>query len=69
LKKYDKLFSPIKVGSLTLKNRIVKAPQSSEYWLEGQMITNGVIDLYEGIAEGGASMILIGAILFQPAEP
>jgi 2,4-dienoyl-CoA reductase (NADPH2) len=69
LKKYDKLFSPIKVGSLTLKNRIVKAPQSSEYWLEGQMITNRVIDLYEGIAEGGASMILIGAILFQPAEP
>ena len=69
MKKYDKLFSPIKVGSLTLKNRIVKAPQSSEYWLEGQMITNGVIDLYEGIAEGGASMILIGAILFQPAEP
>jgi 2,4-dienoyl-CoA reductase (NADPH2) len=69
LKKYETLFSPIKVGSLTLKNRIVKAPQSSEYWLEGQMITNRVIDLYEGIAEGGASMILIGAILFQPAEP
>ena len=69
MKKYEKLFSPIKVGSLTLKNRIVKAPQSSEYWLEGQMITDRVIDLYEGIAEGGASMILIGAILFQPAEP
>ena len=69
MKKYERLFSPIKVGSLTLKNRIVKAPQSSEYWLEGQMITDRVIDLYEGIAEGGASMILIGAILFQPAEP
>ncbi len=69
MKNYERLFSPLQVGSLTLKNRIVKAPQSSEYWLEGQMITNRVIDLYEGIAEGGASMILVGAILFQPAEP
>lgn len=69
MKRYERLFSPVKVGHLTLKNRIVKAPQSSEYWLEGQMITPRVVDLYEGIAQGGASMILVGAILFQPAEP
>ena len=69
MKKYERLFSPLRVGNLTLKNRIVKAPQSSEYWLEGQMITPRVVDLYEGIAEGGASMIIVGALLFMPAEP
>lgn len=69
MSKYPKLFSPLQVGSLTLKNRIVKSPQSSEYWLEGQMITPRVIDLYEGIAEGGASMIVLGAILFMREDP
>jgi 2,4-dienoyl-CoA reductase (NADPH2) len=69
MSKYARLFSPLRVGSLTLKNRIVKAPQSSEYFLEGQMMTPRVIDLYEGIAEGGASMIILGAILFMRLDP
>jgi 2,4-dienoyl-CoA reductase (NADPH2) len=69
MKKDGKLLSPLPVGSLTLKNRIVKAPQSSEYWLQGQMITPRVVDLYEGLAEGGAGMIVVGALLFMPAEP
>jgi 2,4-dienoyl-CoA reductase (NADPH2) len=69
MSKYPRLFSPLRVGSLTLKNRIVKAPQSSEYFLEGQMMTPRVIDLYEGIAEGGASMIILGAILFMRLDP
>ena len=33
------------------------------------MITSRVIDLYEGIAEGGASMIVLGAILFMREDP
>jgi len=67
--KYDKLLSPLQVTpSFTLKNRMVKAPQSSWLWNEdGTAEGSRAIDMYESIAAGGAAGIIVAAILWEPA--
>ncbi len=57
--KYEKLFSPIKVGKLTLKNRIVFPPISTNLAsVEGE-ITDRMIYHYVRRAKGGAALIIL----------
>lgn len=67
--KYDKLMSPIQISpSCTLKNRIVKSPQSSWLWNEdGTAEGSRAIDMYESMAKGGAAGVVVAAILWEPA--
>ena len=67
--KYDKLLSPLQITpGFTLKNRMVKAPQSSWLWNEdGTAEGSRAIDMYESIAAGGAAGIIVAAILWEPA--
>lgn len=65
--KYDVLLSPIQVTpTFSLKNRIVKAPQSSWRWNEdGTADNSDAIYMYESMAKGGAAAIITAAILWE----
>ncbi len=64
---YDKLLSPLQITpTFTLKNRIVKAPQSSWRWNpDGTADNSDAIYMYESMAKGGAAAIITAAILWE----
>lgn len=64
--KYSKLFSPIKIGSITIKNRFAMAPMESL----GLADANGGwnqrgIDYYVERAKGGTGLIITGVTFFD----
>lgn len=66
-KKYPNLFSPIKIGPLTLKNRIVSAPTSlAELSAEGHL-TRENIAYYKLKARGGAAAVTVGESIVHSA--
>lgn len=54
---YPHLFSPVRIGTRTLRNRIVHASMSTHYAV-GQRVTDRLIDYYVNRARGGASMLV-----------
>jgi 2,4-dienoyl-CoA reductase-like NADH-dependent reductase (Old Yellow Enzyme family)/thioredoxin reductase len=55
---YAALFEPLKIGSLTLKNRLVKSPGGSDTWIpEGDVLNDNYLDYYENFAKGGCSLV------------
>ncbi len=60
---YEKLLEPIRIGTHRWKNRIVKAPSSSMSWDPGQFCNERVVGLYDAIAKGGASAIVLGGMV------
>ena len=53
---YETILSPVEIGGLTLKNRIVFAPTS--LGLRGEELEQKIT----AIAEGGCAMIIIGDV-------
>ena len=53
-----KLFTPIKIGSLTLPNRIVMAPMATNYSTLTGNVTQKQIDYYVRRAKGGVGLII-----------
>ncbi len=60
---YSHLLSPIKIGTHTWKNRIVKGPSSTLFAGPDQFVNDVFIGPYEAIAKGGAAAVIIGAML------
>ena len=58
--KYPHLFSPIKVGPLTLKNRIEAAPVNISNLPMSGYPTAENIAIFEGKAKGGAAIVHMG---------
>lgn len=58
-KKFPNLFSPCKINNLTLKNRIMKAPQSSGMSNMDGTVSERLIRYYRKQAQGGAGMIIV----------
>lgn len=57
--RYPRLFSPLQLGGLTIPNRIVMAPMSTQLGgLEGH-VTPEQIAFYRARAEGGTGMIIV----------
>ena len=63
---FDKTFSPISIGTLTLPNRIVFAPLETNYATEEGYPTEKQIDFYGKIAEGGTGFIIVQATNVNP---
>lgn len=61
--RYDKVLAPIRVGTHTWKNRIVKGPSSTLFWGPNQYCNDKVTDTFAAIAKGGAAAVIIGACL------
>ncbi len=59
---YEKLFSPIDLGPLKLKNRIVFPACATQYGLEGGYVSEKSVKWYDEVAAGGAGMIMIEAV-------
>jgi len=60
--RYPHLLSPIDVGGLSLPNRVIKAPQDTHFvGLDGQ-VEDRVLALYEALARGGVSLILLASV-------
>ena len=65
--KYQELFTPVKVGSITIKNRFAMAPMGPL----GLADANGGwnqrgIDYYVERAKGGTGLIITGVTFFRP---
>ncbi|ACV21385.1 NADH oxidase [Slackia heliotrinireducens] len=56
---YEKLLSPIKIGNLEIKNRIVKAPASSGFADMNGFCTNRLVTFYETLAKGKVGLIIM----------
>lgn len=57
---YPHLFSPLKIGSLTLKNRIEAAPVNISNPTQEGYLTPDNIAIFEGKAKGGAAIVHMG---------
>ncbi len=64
----EAFFKPLKIGGKTIRNRVVKSPQSSYFWELDQSAGQRAIDFYESLAKGGTGLVVVGAIQFFPCE-
>ena len=60
MNKYPHLFSPIRIGRLTMKNRIFAAPASQPDLIQGVYLKKENISYYEARAKGGAAVVNLG---------
>lgn len=60
--KDSKLFSPLTVGSLTLKNRVGMAPMSMDYEAKDGTVPKRLADIFVRRAEGGTGYVTIDAV-------
>lgn len=61
---YEKLFTPIQIGTMTLKNRIAMMAMHHLYTEDG-LPTDRFRDYYYKRAEGGAGLIIVGSCRFD----
>ena len=59
--KFTRLFEPITIGTMQVKNRIVMAPVAMRYNTPSGTITQRVIDHYVERAKGGTGLIIVEA--------
>ena len=65
--KYRNLFSPIKIGNLTLKNRIFSAPTSLNWGAVDGNLNLETIAYYEQKAKGGCAVVTMGESIVHSA--
>lgn len=58
--KYDKLFTPFKIGKMEVKNRLVMSPMGTNSALANGRKTDNEIDYFIERAKGGVGMIIMG---------
>lgn len=56
------LLQPIKIGTLLLKNRMVRSPMWSRYSGVNGEVTQQILDMYESASKGGPAMIIVEAM-------
>ena len=60
------LFKSYKIGGLEIRNRFVRSASTSAWADDRGVIRPEVIDLYEGLAEGGVGLIIKGHLYIDP---
>lgn len=64
---FPHLFSPLKVGKITIKNRLFSAPMGSRGLTQEGYMTKETNDVYELLAKGGLGLVCIGESLVDAA--
>ncbi|MCY0149270.1 FAD-dependent oxidoreductase [Hoeflea sp. G2-23] len=64
---FEKLFSPLKIGAMTIPNRIVMAPHAVGFLPGYGGAVDRVIDYHVERAKGGVGMIVMSNFLFLPS--
>jgi 2,4-dienoyl-CoA reductase-like NADH-dependent reductase (Old Yellow Enzyme family)/thioredoxin reductase len=65
-RKFPNLFSPLKVGNITLKNRIISAPMTFPILTSDGCLTPEAIAFYELRAKGGAAVVTVSELIVKP---
>ncbi|MDO8634701.1 MAG: NADH:flavin oxidoreductase [Dehalococcoidia bacterium] len=65
---YERLFTPIRINNLELKNRVIMAPTHDGLTTIDGIVETRTTDFYLKRAKGGVSMIIIGAIAVNPRK-
>ena len=65
--RYPRLFSPIAIHTMTLKNRVVMPPMCTAYATIGGAVTDRLIDYYTARARGGVGLIDVEFAYVHPA--
>lgn len=66
---YKLLFSPLQLGNITLKNRIIAGPATMCYATENGEITDRLIEFYRKKAAGGVAMVIVeGAYISEESK-
>ena len=67
---FPHLTAPITINSrLKLRNRMVKAPQSSWFFEKDGSAGARVTDFYEALAAGGVGLLIVSAVTWRPDHP
>ena len=62
----ETLFSPIKIGTLTVKNRIILPALSLNFPIQDEVLSSQWDDFYRIRAQGGTGLIIVGAAFVDP---
>ncbi|MGD9161897.1 MAG: hypothetical protein PVG39_26030, partial [Desulfobacteraceae bacterium] len=62
-RKFPTLFSPLKVGNITLKSRIISAPMTFPILTSDGCLTPEAIAFYELRAKGGAAVVTVSELI------
>lgn len=68
VRNFERLFSPIKIGSLELKNRVMKTPAVSGLATEDGWVTAETKERYKREALGGLGAIALEPVVIQPSK-
>lgn len=60
------LFTPVRIGNVEIKNRFVRSPAGDKRAAPDGKCTEGLIQFYEDLAEGGSGLIITGAAFVHP---
>ena len=66
-RKFPNLFSPLRVGGITLKNRIISAPMTFPILTSDGCLTPEAIAFYELRAKGGAAVVTVSELIVHGA--
>ncbi|WRO22288.1 hypothetical protein MFMK1_002114 [Metallumcola ferriviriculae] len=61
-----KVFEPIQIGKVTLKNRIVALPVVQNFATDEGKVTPQMVSCYRRRAEGGAGLVTVEATYIRP---
>ncbi len=63
---YSAIFSPIQIGDVTLKNRIIKTAAGSDTMVRGEhTVSQNTVEYYGRFADGGAALVLLEGSILQ----
>ncbi|MEG0376962.1 MAG: NADH-dependent flavin oxidoreductase, partial [Eubacterium sp.] len=65
----SKLFKPMAIGKMELKNRTFMAPMSLGYESEDGTVNETLQDYWEARAKGGVGCIILDALSVDPQVP
>lgn len=69
MKKLERLFSPINIGSMEVKNRIVMSPMHTDYGCDDGTISDRLQDYHVARAKGGVGLITLEMCTVSEFEP
>lgn len=66
---FKHLFSPVKIGNVELKNRIVMSPMTTTWAPNDGTVPQRMIDYWEARAQGGVGMIIFETVVIDARFP
>jgi 2,4-dienoyl-CoA reductase-like NADH-dependent reductase (Old Yellow Enzyme family) len=68
-KRFEKLLEPGNIGSVKLKNRMIKSGAAARYWGDGEnQVSDRIKHYYESFARGGIGLVIVESPALVPDE-